>query len=279
MFAQNRQLTDFLPEAPENWHLSGTQKIIDVEALYDYINGGAELYISYSFQSVMSAVYTHKSLGEIRVEIFDMGLPKNAFGVFSHTRTKDEGEFGNGSQYFTGAQIFWKGPFYITVIADDGNEEIKNTIKNISQQIDKKINVQGQKPSVVSRLPAEDLVEDGYLYFHHYIWLNSYYFISTENILKLDEQTDAVLAKYAATANRMYLLLIEYPSSQMAAEATELFSLKYMGRTAEKQTRKIEDGTFVAHSCKNQYFIAVFNAATALDAEELIKKTEAGIPM
>jgi hypothetical protein len=277
MFSQDQTLQDLLPNVPENWKQDGPAQVYSPENLYDYIDGGAELYISYNFSSVISTRFIHPEYGEIRVEIFDMVEPRNAFGVFSHTRTKNQMEFGDGSQYFTGAQVFWKYRYFVTVIADDENEAIRTTIKSISKQIDERIKSHGQRPSVVEKLPTMGLAEDGFIYFHHYIWLNAFYFISNENILNINDQTNAVIAKYGEPAHRMYLLLIEYKSPLLASEAINLFASKYIKTKSEENLIRLEDGTWVGYNTTNNYFIAVFNGESMKETKDLIEKTTLNI--
>lgn len=277
MLSQDQSLQYLLPEAPENWKQDGQAQFYNRETLYDYIDGGAELYISYGFDSVISTRFIHPDYGEIRVEIFDMVEAKNAFGVFTHTRTSDQATFGNGSQYFTGAQIFWKGQYFVTVIADDENEEIKYAIKNLSEKIDSRIQTSGQKPPIVNILPTEKLAADGYIYFHHYIWLNAFYFISSENILNISDQTDAVMAKYGEQSHRSYLLIIDYKTPELATEATNLFVDNYFGKKTKDNYISIEDGTWVGYTKSNNFFIAVFNAGSRKDAQKLIEKSLANI--
>ena len=122
MSANTKELATLLPEIPENWKPDGEPRLYYPEQLYDYINGGAELYISYGMNRVISQLLSNENGDEIRVEIFDMNEAKNAFGVFTHTRTSDEKKFGQGSQYFTGAQIFWKNKYPAAAIPQEAKQ-------------------------------------------------------------------------------------------------------------------------------------------------------------
>ncbi|MBN1117475.1 MAG: hypothetical protein JXA77_09740 [Bacteroidales bacterium] len=278
MFSQEYNLEVLLPDTPTGWTTEGELKFYNTETLYDYIDGGAELYISFNMDSVISRLFINNKGSEIRVEIFDMQKDKDAFGVFAHTRTTDEHEFGQGSQYFTGAQIFWKGPYFISVVANDENADIKKAIKAISENIDRKITASGNTPQILEILPQEGLLKDGYVYFHHYIWLNSYYFISAENILNIDESTDAVLAKYGTKESRFYLLLIQYPEKEDAEQAEKAFSDAF--------SNNLEDDDFFSENkteksmgwqTKENYFFAVFNAESDLQVDDLLTKVENNI--
>ena len=64
-------LYSLLPEVPEGWVMQREDKIFDPESLYDYINGGAELYLSYGMNEVVSRIIAQGE-NEIRIEIFEI---------------------------------------------------------------------------------------------------------------------------------------------------------------------------------------------------------------
>jgi hypothetical protein len=275
--AQENNIIQLLPQSPSGWIISSEPKIYTPETLYDYIDGGAELYISYNFREVASVILAKEGLGEIRVEVFDMGEPKNAFGVFSHTRTKNDFEFGQGSQYFTGAEIFWKGKYFISVIANDENEEITKTIQYLSGQIDLKIVSKGDIPAIIKLLPQEGLEPDGFLYFHHYIWINAYYFISTENILNITDSTDAVLAKYGDKNARSYMLIVQYKSDKEAYVALKNFMAEFFDNDMNKRFEQIEDDTWVGTEKIENTLVCLFNLTSKDVGIELIDNVETNI--
>lgn len=274
MPGQNKDLFNLVPEAPKDWRIETKPKIYGPKTLYEYINGGAELYISYGMNSVISTRFIKEGTGEIRIEIFDMHNDKNAFGVFSHTRTKNEKIYGNGSQYFTGALIFWKGKYYISIVADDDNNIIKNTISDIAKEIEQNISKNGKEPEIINLLPAEDLVPDGFICFNHYIWLNSYYFLSNENILNIDEKCSAVISKYNIEQRRQYLLLINYYDIEKANTAFSSFRSHFLDNKAGGEIIKIEDGSWITGKQVGTFLIGIFNSHSKLSAEELLLKTE-----
>ncbi len=260
------------PTLPSGWQKDGPTITYTPENLYEYIDGGAELYISYGMISVVSQRFKHVSFGEIRIEIFDMALPKNAFGVYSHTRTHDEKKIGQGSQYFTGAQIFWKGKYFVSVIADDDNQEIQNAIQLISTSIESQIKETGSIPEIIELLPESNLVKDGFIYFHHYIWLNAYYFLSSENILNINGDCEAVIGKYGKEKVKYYLLIIKYPDKPNTQKAFNAFNTNFLD--GKSKTIKIEDGTWMTASYYDNYLIGVYNAPSKKEAETILERAE-----
>lgn len=267
-----QDLYDLLPDVPEGWHTLTDNKIYNPESLYDYINGGAELYLSYGMKEVISRIIAQED-NEIRIEIFDMIESRNAFGVFTNTRLKDEQQYGQGSQYFPGVQIFWKGRYYVAITANDENDAIIKVIRQIASSIDEKIREKGDIPEIIGYLPQEGLQPDGYLYFHHYIWLNAQYYIADDNFLNIDNSVFAVLGKYYSKENRAYLLLVKYPEKSIADEAHTAFKDKFL-YDSQEIVIEVEDGTWLGGEVHNKLLICVFNAKSREDATTLIEQTK-----
>jgi hypothetical protein len=270
----SQPITDFaklLPETIDGWNVS-EQKLIDShDALYDYIDGGAELYISYNFRSVISNTYSSEGQPDVMVEIFDMGMSKNAYGVFSHTRYKEEKDYGQGSQYVIGALFFWKDKYYVSLMTPEETIGSKALLFSLGEWIDKAIAETGKKPSILKRLPADGLDSNSIIYFHHYVWLNSFYYISSDNILNIDDSTNAVLAKYGSKDKRYYLLVVEYPSDKEASSAFDKFTANYFPEAETSGIKQLEDNTWFGCRLKKNIFAAVFNAHEKPAVQNLLK--------
>jgi len=111
-----KDLLSGLPDRLNGWKLQ-EQTVYDDSTLYEYINGGAELYLSYGFEELLHLRYEQSDQPEIIVDIFHMGKSQQAFGVFSHSREVIDSTYGQGSQYTAGLLLFWKGPYYVSILA------------------------------------------------------------------------------------------------------------------------------------------------------------------
>jgi hypothetical protein len=249
-----------LPDAHAGWETSGDDHLYDRETLYHYIDGGAELYLSFGFKTALSRTYARSGQPNIIVDLFDMSTSKDAFGVFSLSRETVDRSLGQGSQYTEGLLLFWKNNYYVSILAETETDESKNAVFAIAGHIESAIPDEGPLPDILSLLPGESLVEESIRYFRHHIWLNSQYYIADENILHIGDETHAVLARYGKPGKRPVLLLVAYPGGEAAREAYDDFAKHYLPELSGQVAVRVEDGTWTGCELSQELIAIVFNA-------------------
>lgn len=267
------ELSEYLPEEINGWKKKGADRFFNPDNLFEYINGGAELFISYGFKKALTRKYGCIEQSEIIVDVFDMGAPSNAFGVFSQGRENLSKNIGQGSEYSSGLLIFWKHRYYISILSFPETEVSKRVILRLGKYISRSIKEEGELPSVLSLLPNEGLVKKSVRFFRHYIWLNSHYFISNQNILNINKNTESVLAKYRGKTSKHYVLLILYPNKENAEEAYKSFLHNYL-IDARDGIKKIEDGKWTGCTLQKKLVIIVLNAGSSKRIQHLFDKIE-----
>lgn len=105
-------------------------------SLYGYIDGGAELYLEFGFDTLVAAELAYDGR-ELKVEIYRMKDAEAAFGIFSVSRFRC-----NGGEKLTdyicrsAYQLqFCKGPFYVSIINDTGSDEDQHVSGEIARNI------------------------------------------------------------------------------------------------------------------------------------------------
>jgi hypothetical protein len=258
-----------LPEQFDGYKVS-EQMDYEGEALYDYINGGAELYLSYGLAGMTGCKYNGDGLPQITAEIYEMTSPANAFGVYTQSRDREELEYGQGSQSLSDYVLFWKDRYCVVITTQKATPESEKAIRHLASLVDKAIPATGDKPAIVNALPQKNLVPGGYLYFHHYIWLNAYLFIADYNIINITDETDAVLAKYGSSDARCYLLLVEYPDADASQAACRQLKDRFAPESTDTRAKlQFEDGTWFMTWTLNKRLYAIFNGSSPEQIEDL----------
>lgn len=274
----NTQLTDLLEKLPgtiDGWKKSAKSAVYGPDNLFKYINGGAELYISYRFKQLAARTYHKEKLPEIKIDIFDMGHSHHAFGVFSHSRETLDTFVAPGveSEYAAGLLTFWKGRFYVSILAYPETAEKRAIVKKLAGDIAARITGENSKPPVVSKLPRPGLIPESVRYFQHYIWLNSHYYVSDKNILGIDHHTGAVLAKFSYKKGNdigeYLLLLVSYPDNAKARAGADGF-FKHFLPDASDGFKKLEDSKWCGCIIDGSLVGIVFNAPTLDKAKEVL---------
>jgi len=233
----------FPPEI-NGWEKSEPLIKYNANNLYEYINGGAELYISYDFVQLYTLKYTkenpaYNNQEDIKVDVFDMGTADNAFGVFSHSRESIDHIIDPQveSEYASGLLTFWKDHYYVSILAYPETLDKRETVMALGKSIANSIPKPGQKPAIITLLPQRNLIPESIRYFKHHIWLNSYYYISNQNILFLDKNTDALLAAYQKEGEERTIshlvVLVAYPDETCAEKACKNFLNIYLNNAPQ----------------------------------------------
>jgi len=253
------KLNTVLPAEVSGWKKADPPQAYDKNNLFDYIDGGAELYISYNFQKLLAVRYQAAADEEIVVDIFDMGSSYNAFGLFSHGREREDGLEGQGSEYNAGLLTFWKDRFYVSILAYPETEAKKEIVLGLGRKLADAVPKDGELPPVIGFLPRAHLIPESIRYFHHYIWLNSHFFVASQNILLIDDETQAVLAKYETLDKPFHLLIAQYPDAGKAKEAEQSFLRNYLP-DANEGISQFPDGRWTACRVEGNRLSIVFNA-------------------
>ncbi len=255
------QLESLLPQKVKDFEKPDQAKSFDRKNLYDYLDGGAELYLAYDFQSLLVQDY---KTGEksITVEVYLMETSQDAFGLYSLDQEGENIQIGDRANYGSGLLKFWKGNYFVRITDMNGNDQNKEAILELGKDIDGKMKMKGLEPKLLSKLPSEGLISNSQRFFHKQIILNNLYFLSTENLLNLNESTSAVMGDYLLGKMNLKLLLVFYPDTSSAKSAFVNFCTKYLKvkPSGNRIIQKVEEGKFVGAELEKNYLWLTFES-------------------
>ncbi|MCK4375278.1 MAG: hypothetical protein KAX19_08115, partial [Candidatus Brocadiae bacterium] len=268
------RLADYLPPEINGWRAEGKDGFYDRTNLFDYINGAAEPYLHYGFRRLAARRLVREGQPAILVDLFDMGTSQNAFGIFSFEREGDDVGMGQGSEYETGFMRFWKGRFFVSILAEGETPEAEAAVFGLGKAIDIAIAETGPEPDLVRQLPTEGIGRRRVRYFRHHGLLNYHYYVADENILCLGQRTEAVLAPYATPQGRLHLLLVRYPAAGEAEAALAEF-LRAYAPEATGGAARTENRKWVVAQGLGALVAVVFDAPSEEHARALIRSVRA----
>ena len=256
-------MINLLPAGRDGWVESGKPEIYDRNNLFDYMNGGAELYLAYDFQKLVVQRYLSESedpakKNSITVEVYQMNSSPDAYGLFSFDQEGEMVEVGQKAVYGYGLLKFWKDRFLVRILGSQ--VDLREMILKLGADIDQKIESEGRVPELLTKVSKDNLIPNSDHFFHKQTLLNNLYFLSDKNILNLTDKTDCLLADFGFDRQILKLLLVEYPDLNQAKNAYENFNKLYLERDVSKTDRvvEIEEGKLVGVDLVEKYLLLAF---------------------
>jgi len=152
---------DFLPAtiAGTDIERSSEPKTFVGEALYEHIDGGAEVYHTYDFADVATAYY-RRGETELLADVYRFATDVNAFGLYSTLRPFEPSPLPLGVEGFAAAGIvtFVKGQYVVKLTGYDENAETTEMMRDLAQAIAQRLPGTTRIPAEFSKFPAENRV-------------------------------------------------------------------------------------------------------------------------
>lgn len=266
-----------LPPSVHQWTPSEPGRVYRGREIFTYIDGAGEVYLAYDFDSVLVQRYARPGQGEILVEIFDMGSPRNAFGVYSYLQGRGPAvPIGQGGEYKNGLLCFWRDRYCVYVRIDSEDDEATGAALALGKGIAGAIGNDGEEPEILRALPEGTYHPGSLRYFHRHEILNTHFYVADDNLFLLGDSTDAVLVRM--TRDGSYLLLAAYPSRGQADSAYANVLAHLMPDADGAGAVRTENGKWTACEKHGAYVSAVFDAATEQNAAEAIASVTRGLP-
>ena len=159
-----------LPKSPGvvGWKLVGDYHHYLPDNLYNYINGAADLFISYGFVKLAGAEYAPGSGQQENavIDIYDMGNKLNAFGAFQSKRDPESKSFKIGSGAFGSERylFFYKDRYYVEIQAYLSASKDKDIPVKLARKVADGISGDCTPPSELNYLPEVGLVSGSEIY-------------------------------------------------------------------------------------------------------------------
>lgn len=272
-------LSRFLPPEVDGWRAVSPDGRYDGETLYEYIDGGAEVYRALNVRTVYARRYVKENAPEIIVDLFDMGTARDAFGAYHHDlRDGPSAGLGQESEQDEAALALWKGRYYLSIMALDDTPEVRRAVRTLAARVSAAIDEEGSPPELRQLLPEEGLIAGRVHYFHDHHSLGRYHAVAADNLLGLGERTEGLLAAYRPEAagpdgaDPYALLLVGYPSGAEAHAARDRFGERHLPDVDVRGVGRTGEGRWAAARAEGHLLIAVLDAPTRAEAEGMLER-------
>jgi hypothetical protein len=205
------------PGELQGWAATGDVELYDHENLYSLVNGQADAFFAYGLEEVTVQRYEGSEGAELRVRIWKLPTPADAYGLYTSSGSGVPVPVGNDGRADAGRYLaFWQDQYHVELFAIPelaGQEALQELALTLSARLPPG----GQRPTLLDRLPPQGLDPDSAVYFHEEISIQDYLWLGGENLLRLSPETDGVLARDDVGGDQAQLLLVQYPTEEAAS--------------------------------------------------------------
>ena len=190
----------------EGWQIGADVIQYNPENLWEYINGGADQFIDYGFESLQAAELSNNSI-LVTADIYDMKLPLNAFGIYMTQKPEDSKilSIGTESSISLPAQcLLLKDRYYVKIHVLNG-ELNENVGKDLLEAINKALPGHKNFPNEFSLLPESGRKKGSLGHVR-------------KNFLGLSELNNCIFANYLDDNNDKFLYFAIIPESNNSPE-------------------------------------------------------------
>ncbi len=292
-----------LPKTVGAWTRPDKPRIIETNTIFNYMNGGGELYLAYRFSHIEVFEYQADQGNTILVEIYFMKTSEDAFGLLS-LDWGGEPEFLHGfselppdsprapnsrALFGEGLLRLCSGNIFARVLAYRNTPESKKTVLSIGRSIAEKY-PPSLEPDFLKVLPETidsnwKLRKERISYFRSHLVLNSIYYLSHENILDLDHSTEALVSVFENKSSkdkvkRIQTVCVKYSDAAKSQKALNHFLNTYISEQKPDATLtqsnkssnfvRIEDG-WLGYKRDGRCLVLAFEAPDQQSAQAIVQ--------
>jgi hypothetical protein len=122
--------------------------------LYKYMDGGADIFVIYGVRTLLHVDARAKEV-DLTIDIFDMGSPDTAFGMYAAERSPDYkfGAIGAESYADQGTLNFFQDRYYVKLAGfGEGADAV---LEAVARQLSARIGANPAPPALLAQLPAQ----------------------------------------------------------------------------------------------------------------------------
>ena len=204
------------------WKKSGRLVTFTRADLYNYIDGGAELFLEFGFEKLYVQRY-RLGESELSLEIYEMENPSSAFGVYlakCGQETPVEGlaarSSGEESQF-----TILRERYFIHINNFSGGKELVPVMRALASETLK--NLPPDRPvALLDYLPKENLIKSSERLIRGPYALQPIFTFGEGDILLLEGKIFGVVGNYRSETRTIFtLIIIPYPDERWARRALE----------------------------------------------------------
>lgn len=268
--ANGQAVSSPFPKAA-GWKKSDPIQEFSPENLYDYIDGAADLYLTYDFKDLQVAEYTREDKASVIIEIYRHGSPTAAFGIYSQERLANSDFLDIGVQGYYEEKIlnFLAGNYYVKISSSNIAKYDRDILIRFAKETAEKIGGDRSFPPLLKAFPDEGRIK------------NAEKFIG-KNFLGYSFLASAFTADYEAAGQKfkMFVMVGASPGDCQARLQRYFQQLKRPAETIAEGRYEISDPYHgnLEIFWKGQYIGGILNLPPSPLRQKYLSSLEARLP-
>lgn len=270
--AQGSASTEILPDASGPWKAVAPVARYDTKTIYEYLDGGAEIYLAYGMSDARARRYVCAGEPGIEATVFTMDEPAGAFGVFTYEHLDDDAKVGQGSEYGGGILRFWQGHAFVFIQAEAEGPEVHAAVIALGKHIAAQCGPPAPVPKLATVLPTRGRRPRTLRYTLTPTVLQNLEPTFAGNPLELPPLTPAVLGRYGQPRDKARILVMSLPDSVSAERCASTFRQRFIeGRAADRTAAHVTRGKSLTRAVRH-YCVLVLDMPRAAVARRHLQE-------
>lgn len=201
----------------KGWEITGQKRSFSKGTLFNYINGGAEIFLEFGFEQLHIQSYTNGK-DRLTLNIYQMENADAALGIYLNRCGKETPlkEIQARNSFDTYQLTMLKGAYFIQIDNFSGNIENKPAINKMANFLTRQIK-NTEKAQTLRLLPREDRIAGSEMILRGPYALQSVYTFGKGDILQLSGKIFAATADYKNQQTGIFSrLIVAYPDPDFA---------------------------------------------------------------
>jgi hypothetical protein len=210
------------------WTKKGKPDLYTPDNLFEYINGAAEIFLSYDFVKLATLTYENNKENSFTIDVYQHGSDRNGFGVYSQEKPQ-KGDFldiGTQGYYEKGVLNFLKGSFYVKISGYDLGDNDEKVLATAARELSKALEGSMDFPAVVKCFPEKGKITNSEAYIN-------------KNFLGHSFLHSAFVADYEIEGRNFQVFIIETGNPEEVEEILNNYTgfLKKKGISVEQREK------------------------------------------
>lgn len=242
----------------------GTPEFYKPDTLYQYIDGAADVYLLYDFQSLLHQNFKNGS-AELTADVYQMKTPEDAFGMYSSERSASYKLAQIGIEGYRGKGVlnFVQDHYYVKLTGSGTNAGL--ILDQLANTISQRIGGVRVLPALFRKLPQINLVQHSQQYIRKdplgHSFLSPAYVVSYGSAKASSRLLISPAADAASAKSRIDQLAAHLKQSGECGAAPQLGTNGIQGKNSF-------EGRFIART-QGRYLILMVNPSS--DGNEILK--------